>query len=229
MKFTYNEKENALLDAAMSLFIRYGYDKTTVEEIAKKAGISKGAVYLNFKSKEDLMKNLLFRETKNYNLRWFKLIDEDPKGGLLSGMYKNMLLAMTVSPLMTAAFKQDVALFGSYLKSKAGKPQSSSLGSNLIKKLQNAGAVRKDVDADAVEHITHMLAYALFSIQEIKPSKLIPPTENVIIAIADMMDRAFTPADGGDSEAGKKVLHQIADEGIAYYEKLINQKFENKL
>ena len=39
MKFTYNEKENALLDAAMSLFIRYGYDKTTVEEIAKKAGI----------------------------------------------------------------------------------------------------------------------------------------------------------------------------------------------
>jgi len=45
---------DSILDAAESLFERYGYGKTTVDEIAKEAGIGKGSIYLHFESKEDL-------------------------------------------------------------------------------------------------------------------------------------------------------------------------------
>jgi len=41
-----------ILDVATELFLHYGYKRTTVDEIATAAGISKGSVYLHFNSKE---------------------------------------------------------------------------------------------------------------------------------------------------------------------------------
>lgn len=44
-------RRGRLLDATARLVARYGYDKTSVEEIAREAGVSKGAVYLHWPSK----------------------------------------------------------------------------------------------------------------------------------------------------------------------------------
>lgn len=43
-----------ILDAADRMFLRYGYRKTTIEDIAREAGIGKGSVYLHFQSKEEI-------------------------------------------------------------------------------------------------------------------------------------------------------------------------------
>ncbi len=48
-----------LLDTAKRVFLRGGYHATTLEEIAEMAGFSKGAVYSNFASKDDLFLELL--------------------------------------------------------------------------------------------------------------------------------------------------------------------------
>jgi AcrR family transcriptional regulator len=45
---------NSLLEAAARAFPLAGYHGTSVEQIAEEAGFSKGAVYSNFESKEDL-------------------------------------------------------------------------------------------------------------------------------------------------------------------------------
>jgi len=42
--------------AAMQAFAEKGYDATKVEEVAKRAGVSKGLLYLYFKTKEELFK-----------------------------------------------------------------------------------------------------------------------------------------------------------------------------
>jgi AcrR family transcriptional regulator len=44
---------------AFDLFGQYGYERTTIDDIAKGAGISKGAVYLEFKTKEDILLALI--------------------------------------------------------------------------------------------------------------------------------------------------------------------------
>jgi AcrR family transcriptional regulator len=44
----------AILEATDRLIRRYGYKKTTVEDIAGEAGISRGTVYLYFKCKEEI-------------------------------------------------------------------------------------------------------------------------------------------------------------------------------
>lgn len=49
----------AVLGAAGRTFAKYGYQKTTVEEIAREAGVSKGLVFHFFGSKQDLFSSLL--------------------------------------------------------------------------------------------------------------------------------------------------------------------------
>jgi AcrR family transcriptional regulator len=48
-----------LLVAAMDLFIEKGFAATRAEEIAERAGVSKGTLYLYFDSKEDLLTDLI--------------------------------------------------------------------------------------------------------------------------------------------------------------------------
>ncbi|HEY9010459.1 MAG TPA: TetR/AcrR family transcriptional regulator, partial [Devosia sp.] len=50
-----------VLDAALELFIEQGFAQTRVDDIARRAGISKGAVYLYFASKEKILEALVRR------------------------------------------------------------------------------------------------------------------------------------------------------------------------
>jgi len=60
-----DEMRNALLDAAGRLLVRYGYRKTTVDDIAQEAGVGKGTIYLHFRSKEDLALSFLDRASQD--------------------------------------------------------------------------------------------------------------------------------------------------------------------
>lgn len=48
-------KYRSILDAAERLFVRYGYKKTTIDEVAGEAGVGKGTIYSYFRSKEELL------------------------------------------------------------------------------------------------------------------------------------------------------------------------------
>ena len=45
---------SGLVEAATKVFSRCGYDKASLDQVAEEAGFTKGAVYSNFKGKEDL-------------------------------------------------------------------------------------------------------------------------------------------------------------------------------
>lgn len=48
-----------IVEAAIALFSRYGYERTSIEDIAKHLGIGKGSVYLEFKTKEDILMKII--------------------------------------------------------------------------------------------------------------------------------------------------------------------------
>jgi len=52
------DKRRAILTAAFRRFAQYGYRRTSLEDIAREAGISRAAVYLQFRNKEDLFRAL---------------------------------------------------------------------------------------------------------------------------------------------------------------------------
>ncbi len=52
------EAKNRILEAAFQEFSEKGFHQTTMEDVAKRVGVSKGAIYLYFKSKEELFKGI---------------------------------------------------------------------------------------------------------------------------------------------------------------------------
>lgn len=78
--------EDKIFQAALNVFLLYGYHGTTLHQIAIEAGVQKSAVHYYFRSKnklyEKVVKYLLgtisetdddkdFNNTKNEKLRWF--------------------------------------------------------------------------------------------------------------------------------------------------------------
>ena len=60
-------RKNAILKAARKLFFEKGFQSITVETIAKEAELSKGAVYLYFKSKEEIYAQILMNDIEKFN------------------------------------------------------------------------------------------------------------------------------------------------------------------
>lgn len=76
--FSESEKkiiEESLLQQGQKQFSVFGLRKTNVEEIAQAAGISKGAFYLFFQSKEELFMRVMEQVERDFRLQALKLID----------------------------------------------------------------------------------------------------------------------------------------------------------
>jgi AcrR family transcriptional regulator len=64
VRMTGKERREQLLDIGRSLFAQKGFDATSVEEIAQKAGVSKPVVYEHFGGKEGLYAVVVDREMR---------------------------------------------------------------------------------------------------------------------------------------------------------------------
>jgi AcrR family transcriptional regulator len=206
-------REQSILNAAVRLILRQGYDKTSMSDIADEAAVSRGIIYLHFESKEALFKALIETEIWEYAQLWFKHIEENPRGGTVGGIYRAVLYAIRQRPLMSAIIKRDKRIFGNYLHradNLFASMQASSFGADLLRQLQAAGTVRADVDTHVFSHLMDLMSYGLLNADELSPTENQPPLELIMETMAEMLDKMLTPEDGGNLEAGKAVMHQFA-------------------
>lgn len=71
-----------ILDAAFRLMSQQGYESTSISQIAKEAGVSKGLMYNYFHSKEELLKQLIDNTMKEGDQLMNEIILEDPAESL---------------------------------------------------------------------------------------------------------------------------------------------------
>ena len=65
-----------LLDAALDLFVEKGFAATRVEEVARRAGVSKGTLFLYFSSKEDLFKAVVRKNLSGQFPHWNAQVEQ---------------------------------------------------------------------------------------------------------------------------------------------------------
>lgn len=58
MQVLKDEIQESILYASQKLFLQYGYEKTSIEKIARQAKISKSNLYNYFKSKDEIFNRL---------------------------------------------------------------------------------------------------------------------------------------------------------------------------
>lgn len=71
------EREKAIIDAAENVFFKYGFRNAKMEDIAKKAGMSKGLVYFYFQNKEDLYMAITLKAFEIIISAYQKIIEEN--------------------------------------------------------------------------------------------------------------------------------------------------------
>ena len=99
-------RRKEILEAALDCFLQFGYSKTSMDDIAKKANLSRPLLYLKFKNKEDL-----FTEIFNY---------------LLEGRYESSeeVLKTNLSPKEKLIRISEILLIEPWSK-VAGRPMTS--------------------------------------------------------------------------------------------------------
>lgn len=78
-------KREQILDGAHRVFMRMGFDASSMNDITREAGVSKGTLYVYFKNKEDLFAAMIQRQKTRVMERLIGLLSSnDPVGEVLS-------------------------------------------------------------------------------------------------------------------------------------------------
>src|SRR5262245_34187714 len=70
-------KRRQIIEGARAVFLSQGFDAASMNDIARKAGVSKGTLYVYFKSKEDLFEAITEEQCRFQAERVFELDGAD--------------------------------------------------------------------------------------------------------------------------------------------------------
>lgn len=153
------EIRDALLDAAREAFARRGLAQARVEDITRRAGVSKGAFYLHFRTKEDAFEEIVQRflgALEDHALRRREVEERLSREGvadlarrieaecasdvdLLEVMWRNRHIVAAVDGASGSAYRGLVADFGRRMRARV---------SSRIRERRDAGELRPDVDPE---------------------------------------------------------------------------------
>lgn len=81
-----------LLEAAQVIFVRDGYEKAALEDIARTAGKTRGAIYSHFKDKEEIFITLVEKQAVRRGAMLQEMLEElRPAGGLSSRSFQRFI------------------------------------------------------------------------------------------------------------------------------------------
>ena len=98
---TITTRKSQILQASLTCFARSGYSRTTVDDIVREAGLSKGSIYTYYKSKKALYLALLEKLLTDTGLSP-TLGGDTPAGRQRLNAALNSMIGFTTSPLYPA-------------------------------------------------------------------------------------------------------------------------------
>ncbi|MBN2412453.1 TetR/AcrR family transcriptional regulator [candidate division KSB1 bacterium] len=73
-----SDKKQMILKAAADCFSRYGYEKTTLDEIGRQVGLTKTSIYYYYANKESIFTEVIYLEMDEFLNNLHKRIDKVP-------------------------------------------------------------------------------------------------------------------------------------------------------
>ena len=207
-------REERLLDAATRLLVRWGYRKTTIDDVAREAGVGKGTIYLHWKDKNDLFRAAIWRERQRYSEELQRRIAADPEGGLLHRVTIHGMLAALSNPLMAAIFRGKSDIFNGFLGASDTDFLNQLVGDSdaYFDQLQHAGLIRADIPASIITYLLTALKVGIINSPDIFGQEHLPSMERLTEALSDLIRRWLEPEElPSESDAGKQLFTEYLD------------------
>ncbi len=170
------ETRTKILDAARKLFGDRGFGQATIEDIAEAAGVSNGALYHHFASKEELFKVILTDHISDQHLEISALVPAVSLRDVLERLASYWLEHLRKD-------HEDDRLFAEVWAQAARDPwarqamtgfirDGAALLENALRIGQEAGLIRPDVDRPAVATLMHATMQGSFLLWTVNPAAL---------------------------------------------------------
>ncbi len=190
------ERADRILDAAAELILRWGYKKTTIDDIAKQARVAKGTIYLHWKTREDLFMALIIREDFKYAEDLKKRIASDPAGSTLRGFVKHSTLAMMDNPLIKALFLNDTEMLGELASREFNSgtyPQRMENYKQFLTFLRSHDLVSTDIGIREQTYIFSAVWIGFLLADQWIPEEFKVSDEEMVELLANTVQRALEP------------------------------------
>ncbi|MFI7125185.1 TetR/AcrR family transcriptional regulator [Nonomuraea sp. NPDC050153] len=181
------ERAHRILDAAAELVLRWGYGKTTIDDVAKRAEVAKGTIYLHWKTRDELFAALLRRER-------VLMLAEVRQGApaTLGQLYGGYARALLRRPLLQALMRGESDLLGKFARQKQQAGQSAAMGPPLdayLAELVKRGAVRAEPGDHAM--VANAILYGFLFVPDGMPKEA--EADRIAFLVTDTIDRALSP------------------------------------
>lgn len=138
---TGDESKSSILMAACDVFAERGYEKASIREVAKRAGISIGGIYIYFRNKEELYTGLMRSQMNEFLGRIEALRAETPEAALRMLIDLYMELAVTKTKMLSTGIKEYDLEFKRPIRNAFFKAQHKII-TDILKKGVRSGTLR---------------------------------------------------------------------------------------
>ncbi|HEY8482056.1 MAG TPA: helix-turn-helix domain-containing protein [Spirillospora sp.] len=185
-----DEASTRILDAAYELFSRMGVQRTTMEDVARRAGVSRITVYRRFATKDALVEQVVRREFRRYFDRFLADIRRARTAAdrVVLG-FVSSLRAIRRNPLIGGLSAAEPDLLMASLISDEGRTLAAvrRFVAGQLRREQRAGTVSADLDADLVAEMMVRISGSFLAI----PSELVDLDDEE--QLADLARRFLVP------------------------------------
>lgn len=222
--FLVNQSESGraerLLDSAAELLLRWGYQRVTIDDVAKHAGIGKGTVYLHFRTKDALFLTVLLRAHRRILAGVVDRMEADPIELLPSRLVRGSYLAVAADPVAKLLYLDDTEVLGRLAHEAAATmggiaARRAEVMDRYVARLRAAGAMRTDLPPqDQLTIIEAVgLGFYMSGASDDDPPHRAALLERTIAAAleTDLPDRAALAAAGVEIVAGMRSLITLID------------------
>lgn len=192
------KRADRVLDAAGELLARWGYRKVTIDEVARRADVGKGTVYLHWRSRDDLLFAVLLREGAAAFDGLVQGARADPTEVALHRYVRTIYLYALHRPLLAAIYTRDSETLGRLLTTEDSQKivhSKVTLSSEYLALLAEHGLLRGDLPVEQIGYGIGSAVLGHLAIDPMLPPELALPAETKADLLAEMIRSSFEPPD----------------------------------
>lgn len=180
-----DELRSRILDAACDQFAALGVRRSTIDDVARRAGVSRITVYRRFATKDDLVEQVILREFRRYFDRFRADVRpaETPAARVVAG-FVGSLRAIRGNPIIGGLLSAEPDMFVGSIMGDQGRTVAvvREFTAGQLRREQRAGLIAAEVDADMVAELMVRLCASFLAI----PSRIVDlDDEQQLTALAE--------------------------------------------
>lgn len=204
------ERRRHILQVTRELIQRWGYKKTTIDDIARYANVAKGTIYLHWKTREALFEDLVIRE-------WIQLmkeirdhLSENPEAGA-RGFIMIATQVTLKEPLMMALMTGDSEILGNIAHSPAGETLMRIRMEHAYAFMQiqrEKGLLRSDQTIETQLKTLAAIGLGFFTLDQYMPEQFRFSPDEMAEQFAETVERTFAPPEPPSPQAIREATSQ---------------------